>query len=244
MAPVWIVGLSTAVAALAAALGAVPLRGGRDLPIRRLGWANAAAAGLMLGAAFVLAKEGLNLRPVPGMAGALLGILFVMGTHAFMGTEGLHVNPQGGEAEASVGRVMVVQVVHGSLEGVAVGVAAVLDLTLGVFVALAFAVHNVAEGMVLCRVLRFSGRGTARSAAMAAVSNVGQVLLAVATFALLSTGPGLDSAAVGFATGALVYLVAVDLLPEAYEQAGEASIALVTSLVMGVILLLQGTILS
>lgn len=243
MAPVWIVGLATTAAALTAALGAVPFREPRSFPTRNLGWANATAAGLMLGVAFVLASAGLDLRPLPGMAGAVVGILFVLGTHSFMGTEGVRVDPSVSGPAGSGGRILVVQVVHGSLEGVAVGVAAVLSLTLGLFLALAFAVHNVAEGMVLCSVLRGEGQSMARSATLAVVSNVGQVLLAVTAFALLSAGPGLVPAAVGFATGALVYLVAVDLLPEAYEQAGEASIALVTSLVMGVILLLQGTIL-
>lgn len=242
MAPVWIVGLATTAAALSAAFGALPVRAGRPLPSRRLGWANGAAAGLMLGAAFVLAKEGLALSPIEGMAGALLGIFFVLGTHTFVGTEGLHAASEG--SDAVPGRVLLVQTVHGSLEGVAVGVAAVLDLTLGVFVALAFAVHNVAEATVLCSVLRGAGRGGARSAALAVVSNSGQVLLAVTTFALVGAGPGLTPLGVGFATGALVYLVTVDLLPEAYEQAGEATIALVTSLLMGVILLLEGTILS
>ena len=243
MAPVHLLALATTFAALAAALGALPARGPGAVPSRRLGWANASAAGLMLGGAFVLAERGLALEPVAGMAGVALGIGAVMGTHAWLGTEGGTLNRQELEDARYGGRVVAVQIVHGALEGVAVGVGAVLDLRLGLFLAFTFAVHNVAEGSVLCAVLRGVGVGPGRAGMLAVVANAGQPLLAVAAFALLAASPGLESAALGFATGSLVYLVMVDLLPEAYEEAGEMSIAVVTSLLMGVILLLRGVIL-
>ena len=50
-------------AAGAAALGAVPLIGRERLPIVWIGWANALAAGLMLGAAYALMVTGLELKP-------------------------------------------------------------------------------------------------------------------------------------------------------------------------------------
>jgi zinc transporter ZupT len=43
----------------------------------------------------------------------------------------------------------------------------------------------------------------------------------------------------GFAAGALVYLVMAELLPECYRQAGPTSIALVTIVAMGIVVLLS-----
>jgi zinc transporter ZupT len=46
--------------------------------------------------------------------------------------------------------------------------------------------------------------------------------------------------ALGFAVGSLVYLVMVQLLPESYRQAGQTTIALVTIVSMGIVVLLGG----
>ncbi|HSR41205.1 MAG TPA: hypothetical protein VLL48_03515 [Longimicrobiales bacterium] len=243
MEPLWIVALATVLATLPAALGVLPGRGPERVPAQWLGWANASAAGLMLGGAFVLAERGLGLAPLTGMLGVTVGIGVVMLAHGWLGTEEEGLNRQDLTDDGYGGRVLAVQTLHGALEGVAVGMAAVLDLGLGLFLALTFAIHNAAEGAVLCAVLRSVGSGAGRAASLAVVSNAGQPLLAVATFALLEPGGHLASGALGVATGSLVYLVTVDLLPEAYKQAGEMSIALVTSLLMGVVLLLRGTLL-
>ena len=76
------------------------------------------------------------------------------------------------------------------------------------------------------------------AALLAIATNLNQVLLAVLTFAVVGALPALLPWALGFAVGALVYLVLVELLPESYRQAGHTSIALVTSLTMGVLVLL------
>jgi zinc transporter ZupT len=64
----------------------------------------------------------------------------------------------------------------------------------------------------------------------------------VSAFAVLEAAPALLPAALGFAAGALIYLVTVDLLPESYRQAGATSIALVALLAMGVVAGLQGMV--
>lgn len=243
MDPVWIIALATLAAALSAALGVGPSWREPRVPGGQLGWANASAAGLMLGAAFVLAEEGLALSPWAGMAGAVAGVVAVLSSHALLDAGELEPAHRGSADAASGLRALAMQTIHGALEGVAVGVGAVLDLKLGLFLALAFAVHNVAEGTVLCAILRRTGVSPSKAAGLAAGSNAGQVVLAVATYALVRASPGLAAGALGVATGALVYLVMVELLPDAYEQRGEASIAVVTSLVMGVILLLRGAVL-
>ena len=46
--------------------------------------------------------------------------------------------------------------------------------------------------------------------------------------------------ALGFAAGSLVYLVMAELLPQCYRQTGHTSIALVTIVAMGIVILLGG----
>jgi zinc transporter ZupT len=46
--------------------------------------------------------------------------------------------------------------------------------------------------------------------------------------------------ALGFAVGGLIYLVMAELLPECYRQAGRRTIALVTIVAMGIVVLLGG----
>ena len=240
MTPVWALALATAVAALTAALGAVPLRIRRTLPLSWLGWSNASAAGLMLGGAFVLAREGLGLNPLPAALGAGAGVAVLLWSHWFAGTSELDLNRIESVDATYAPRVLLVQTLHGAFEGMAIGAAAVFDLKLGLFLALALAVHNVAEAMTLCAVLCGQGIQISRAATLAVISNLGQVLLAVVTYSLVVPAPELRAPVLGFATGALVYLVLVDLLPEAYEQSGETSIAVVTSLTTSVVILLGG----
>jgi len=198
--------LYSSLAATAAGLGAVPLTGRRRVPITRLGWANAVAAGLMLGAAYALILDGIEADTVLGSAGAILGVLFVFSTHRFAGTSELDLNRLDDQSPEYGYKVVTIQTLHSGPEGVAIGVAAILDIRFGIFVALSFA----------------------------------QVLLAIVTLAILTSAPVLLPVALGFAVGALVYLVMVELLPEAYQQAGSTSIAMLCSVATGVIAVVKG----
>ena len=92
MNPTLVVLLFSAVSAGAAVLGGGPFLFRRALPIRQIGWANAGAAGMMLGAAYILLIAGLPRGGGGIAAGALLGIAFVTLTHMMSGTEDLDLN--------------------------------------------------------------------------------------------------------------------------------------------------------
>jgi zinc transporter ZupT len=208
-----------------------------------LGWANSIAAGLMLGVAYALSMAGLSGDPFQWTGGAMLGVLFVFWTHRFAGTSELELNRLDDPSPEYGYQVLLAQSLHSSTEGVAIGVAAVVDLRLGVFTAFVLAAHNVAEGTVLCAVLRSRQVGLLQAATLAVATSIGQILLAIVVLAVLTSAPGLLQTTLGFAVGTFVYLVMVELLPEGYRQAGYPSIALLTSLAMGVIAFLEGVIL-
>ncbi|NIM49790.1 MAG: ZIP family metal transporter [Gemmatimonadales bacterium] len=198
------------------------------------------AAGLMLGAAYALLVAGLDLMPVWGATGALLGIAFVYWTHAVSGTADLELNRLEETSPEYGYKVLLVNALHSAAEGIAIGVAMVESLSFGIFMALAIAVHNVPEGTVLCAILKSRGVRLADAAGLAVATNVSQVLLAVAAFAVLTAAPSAVTWVLGFGVGALVYLVVFELLPESYRQAGSTSIALVTIAAMGIVVLLSG----
>jgi len=237
--PTLVVLLFSAISAASAVLGAGPFLFRRQLPIVQIGWANALAAGMMLGAAYVLLIGGLPLGAAAVAAGAVLGIGFAAWSHTASGTGDLDLNRLDDTGPTYGYQVLLVNSLHSAFEGVAIGAAMALSLPFGVFVALAIAIHNIPEATVLCAIL--TGRRVAISSAagLAVAANVSQVMLAIFTFAIVDAAPGALPWALGLATGALIQLVMADLLPESYRQAGHRTIALVAIVAMGIVVLLR-----
>jgi ZIP family zinc transporter len=237
--PLAAVVLWSALSAVMAVLGALPLAVGRAPSRAVIGWANALAGGLMIGVAYTLLTSGLSGGLLGGGAGALLGIAFVRLSHALAGTgeldlDDLETGPSGGY------KAIVVDALHAADEGVAIGVAMAVSLPIGIAMAVTLGVHNIPEAMVLSTVLTRRGLSVPQVAVVSVAVNVNQVLLAVVTLGVLQAYAGLLPIIAGFAVGALIYRTLVELLPESYHQAGETSIALVTLLAMGVVVLLVG----
>ena len=230
----------SSLAALTAVVGVLP-QAFRGAPrLREIGWANALAAGLMMGVAYTLLTAGLGEQLIQGGVGALLGIAFVRGTHALTDTGELDLEQLDRTGPEFGFKALLADTLHAAHEGIAIGAAMSLSLPLGISMALALAVHNVPEAMILGRVLTRQGTGLGQAAGLAVATNINQVLLAVVTFAVTGAAPGLLPWIVGFAVGALLYLVLIELLPESYRQAGKTSIALVTIVAMGMVVLLTG----
>jgi zinc transporter, ZIP family len=73
--------------AVATGLGAVPFALAKHPTRRRLGASNAVAGGLMLAASFGLVYEGTNYGPLRALAGALLGLGFIVGARRYLRQE-------------------------------------------------------------------------------------------------------------------------------------------------------------
>ena len=92
MDPTLSVLLYASLAAGAAGLGALPLAFRGRLPTAWIGWANAIAAGVMLGVAHALISAGMDRDATRVAVGAALGIAFVALTHRATGTGDLDLN--------------------------------------------------------------------------------------------------------------------------------------------------------
>jgi ZIP family zinc transporter len=239
MEPILTVLLYSSVAAFTAGFGVLPLIRRRP-PLKWIGWANAIASGLMLGVAYALLVAGLEGAAVTIGTGALIGVVVVWGTHALTGTAELDLNRLDELSPEYGYQVILVNWLHAAHEGVAIGVAMAVSLPFGILMALALALHNIPEATVLSAVVTRRGMSLRNAAILAIATNSQQVLLALVTFSIAVAAPAFLPWALGFAVGALIYLVLVELLPESYRQAGHTSIALVTVAAMGVVVLLRG----
>ena len=109
--------------------------------------------------------------------------------------------------------------VHSAAEGVAVGAAFADGATLGLLIAVAIAVHNIPEGLAISLVLVPRGASVRAAAGWSIFSSLPQPLLAVPAFLFVDTFESILPAALGFAAGAMVWMVIRELLPEALETA-------------------------
>lgn len=237
--PVLTVFIYSSVAALAAMVGVLPQAVGGRPRDSVIGLANAVAAGLMFGLAFMLLTTGMRTRLIEGAAGAVLGIAFVRITHAVTGTGELDRQP---DSVVHGYKVILADTLHAAHEGIAIGAAMLVSIPLGISMAMAMAVHNIPEAMVLTSVLTRQRLSPLESAGLALATNINQVFLAVVTFSVISAAPAFLSITTGFAVGALLQLVFVELLPQSYRQAGSTSIAIVAMVALGLVVLLGGPI--
>ena len=212
------VGLVLAVSfgtALATGLGAIPVMILRFDERRSIALSSALAAGFMLGASVGLVVEGLRQNAARTLVGAIVGIVFILITRRILGEErDVHIGGLRGARGFSALLVIAIMTVHSFTEGVALGVSAAGQESLGILIAIAIAIHNIPEGVAISLALVPYGESAWRAAAWSIFSSLPQPLMAVPAFLAVRTFEPLLPAGLGFAAGAMVWMVATQLLPE------------------------------
>lgn len=224
---VWTVFVAASLTALATGLGALPFFVFREMSRSWLGISNSLAAGFMLGASAALFWEGADIGSGRTVLGALVGVAFIEVTRRRLGHthEHLHLGVLRG-ADARAGLLIVtVMTVHSFTEGVGVGVSFGGGQELGAFITAAIAVHNIPEGLAISLVLVPRGVTAWRAAGWSVFTSLPQPLMAVPAFLLVEWFAPLLPAGLGFAGGAMVWMVAVELVPEAREDLSDRFVA-------------------
>jgi zinc transporter ZupT len=214
--------------ALATGLGALPFALLTEVSARFVAYAGAVAAGLMLGASFGLLAEGTEYGRGATLLGGLLGVAFIRLAERFLGEHDqseLVFEAARGEGARKMLLVVFVMTVHSFAEGVAVGVSFGGGVTLATVITFAIAIHNVPEGVAISAVLRPRGVSVARCAGWSVFSSLPQPLMALPAFLFVETFRAALPYGLGFAAGAMVYMVLVELLPEAYRHGDRAQVA-------------------
>jgi zinc transporter ZupT len=216
--PVFLVALATA---FATGLGVLPVLVVRANKGRSVALSSALAAGFMLGASAGLFYEGVNLNFVRTALGAIAGVAFIFATGSYLESRPeAQIGTLRGARGLTALMVIGVMTIHSFTEGVAVGVSFAGKESLGILISLAIAVHNIPEGVAISLALMPFGVSAPRAAAWSVFSSLPQPLMAVPAFLAVSTFEPLLAAGLGFAGGAMVWMVFSQLLPE--SLAGEA----------------------
>ena len=235
MGTVFLLALLTAVAT---GLGALPFAFTRHPTRRWLGASNAVAAGLMLAASFGLIYEGVEYGLLRTMAGALLGLGFIVAARHFLRQDehpAVFAGMGGLDARKAL-LIVGVMTVHSFTEGVGIGVSFGGGQALGLFISLALTVHNIPEGLAISLVLVPRGVGVGRAALWSVFSSLPQPLMAVPAFLFVEVFRELLPYGLGFAAGAMIWMVFSELVPDALEEASSNLVAVaVTASVVGMV---------
>jgi len=222
----WTVFLAALVTALATGLGAVPLLVLRRPSPRWSALGNAVAAGLMLAASLGLLREGLLRAPPETLLGAVLGAVLMWGGHRLAQTRpDLHVGALSGSDARKALLIVGVMTLHSAAEGIGVGVSFGGGAELGLVMTLAIALHNVPEGLAISLVLVPRGVSVLAAGGWSVFSSLPQPILAVPAFLFVALFAPLLPVGLGLAAGAMVWMVALEILPEARATLGTPRVA-------------------
>jgi len=230
------------VTALATGLGALPFAFVRMVSRNTVAYANAVASGLMLGASFGLVAEGTDYGGWQTIVGAVAGVVFIIGTELLLRRRETDLETVRGAGARRMLLMMIVMTVHSFAEGVAVGVSFGGGITLAVVIVTAVAVHNIPEGLAISAVFRPQGISVPACAGWSVVSSLPQPFMAVPAFLLVETFAPALPYGLGFAAGAMVYMVFEELLPEAFDQASKPTVALLVTVTLVAMMVFQAAL--
>ena len=193
------------------------------------------AAGVMVAAsvwsllipAMDMSEDMGKLGFVPALVGFLLGVFFLLLMDSFI--PHLHLSsdkPEG--AKSSLGRtamLMLAVTIHNLPEGAACGAifAGVLSgdgsvtLAGAITLSIGIAIQNFPEGAIISLPLRSEGHSRIKSFLLGSLSGIVEPLGAVLAILLASVVTPILPYMLGFAAGAMIYVVVEELIPEASE---------------------------
>lgn len=226
--PTWALGLLGGLAITALnAVGAVLVWVWPRPPARAVNAMLGFAAGVMLVASFTslllpgIAHGGL----LPVIAGLALGALFltlvdrvVPHLHLERGREGIH-----GERIRAVWLFILAITLHNMPEGLAVGVGLGSgELVRGLQLTLAIGLQNIPEGLAVAASALAAGMGSTFYAGVVGIrSGLVEIPLTLLGAVAVGVARSLLPYAMGFAAGAMLYVIFDEIIPETHRQGRE-----------------------
>jgi zinc transporter ZupT len=227
--------------AVATGLGALPFLFVKNLTRSWLGSADALASGLMLAASFGLVYEGVAYGLWRTLLGVVLGLGFIVLTRALLQRdEHPVVFASMGNLDARKALLIVgIMTLHSFTEGVGIGVSFGGGEGFGLFISLALAVHNIPEGLAISLILVPRGLGVGRASLWSIFSSLPQPLMAVPAFLFVALFNPLLPVGLGFAGGAMIWMVFSELVPDALEKASPNLVAVVVTFAVAAMVAFQ-----
>lgn len=240
LSPVLTVLVAATLTALATGLGALPFLFVSRISRRNLGLANGAAAGLMVAASLMLLYEG-GVEGIGRTAlGAGIGVAGIaLSRHLLDEKTEFAVGQLRGADALQALMIVGIMTAHSFSEGIGVGVSYGGGEALGTFITTAIAFHNVPEGLAISLVLVPRGVSAWAAGGWSIVSSLPQPLMAVPAFLFVQVFQPILPAGLGFAAGAMLWMVFKELIPDALEEAPARPVAVTAGLAAVAMLIFQ-----
>jgi zinc transporter, ZIP family len=179
------------------------------------------AAGLMAVASIVgLLQPALQEGSAAAvLVGLLAGVAFLGLTRAVLAGRDVHVGALQGSGVRTSMLIVAVLFVHSVPEGFAIGTAYASDREgLGLFVVLAIALQNIPEGTTSAIPMNDAGFSRRQQFWGAVLTSAPQPVGALVAYLLVEEISGLLPVSFAFAAGAMLALVVVEILPQAFTR--------------------------
>lgn len=228
-------------ASLACGLGVLPLLIPRLDIARRIGLGYAFAGGLMVAASVYNllmpalvegTQDATRILPVSQIViGVLLGCAAIYGIETRLTPDRLQSVWLRSLGSRRATLIFIAMSVHSIPEGVAVGVGFGAETHseslagLGLYMAIAIGIHNIPEGLAIALPLRADGASLWKCFWLAVLTSLPQPIAAIPASLLVWFFEPLMLPLLGFAAGAMMYVVVEELLPEAVVRQGRTSAA-------------------
>ncbi|MGH2905195.1 MAG: ZIP family metal transporter [Solirubrobacterales bacterium] len=176
-------------------------------------------------------------------AGAAVGAAMFFAIRRALRGYDVHIGQLRGAGVRRGVLVFAVLFAHSLPEGFAIGTAfAAPDRDIGLFVILAIALQNVPEGTSMAIATQGSGIGFWRQFWIATATSLPQPIGALIAYALVDQIESLLPISFGFAAGAMLVLVAIELIPEGFVRGAYARAAAGTAVGAAMIFALEAVV--
>lgn len=231
--------IPTLVTVLATGLGALPFFFVKKISDKNILRGNVIAGGLMLTASFLLIYNGIEDSAILTFGGVLIGLLFILVTHEWLENKKEFSIANLSHA-STVQALMIVGImtVHSFAEGMGIGSAFGESSSFGLFVSLIIAIQNIPEGLAIALILIPLGVRPIVAMFWAIFSSVPQLIVAIPSFLFIETFTQLLPLGLGFAAGAMIWMVGSEILPEAIKRSEEHTDTVGTVLAVSITLML------
>ena len=228
--------------AAATGLGALPFLFVRRMPRSWLGVSNALAAGLMGAASWTLLDEGFQYDGAYTLLGGAAGFVFIALTNRALRGRHVHWGELPNADALKILFILGIMTLHSFTEGIGVGVSFGGGDVLGLYITAAIALHNIPEGLAISLVMIPLGTPVWKAALWSIFTSLPQPLMAVPAFLFVETFRDVLPAGLGFAAGAMTWMIAAELLPSALRDARRAQVAGAIAVAVILMLLFQAAI--
>ena len=166
---------------------------------------------------------------LPMVFGIVLGALFLSQVDTYFSAERLEQGNWKRWGNKTQVLIFVAMAIHSIPEGVAVGVgyasSAVYENNLGNYIAVAIALHNIPEGLAVAIPMRAAGASIWKCFWAAFFTSLPQPIAAVPAAYVSWLFQPIMPVLMGFAAGAMIFLVILELIPEALHASTPIKVA-------------------